>query len=281
MRGKRSVLLAALAAAVLTLSVEPVAAQSTTANLINDLNAKLLYVAVPITLVTEVVLFYTVWKYAKSDAPKPTKENRRLEITWTVATAIILLFVGVASYTVLANPAVTHTTGVPDDAASSDAVVVDVEAYQWGWRFDYPNEGNFTTETEIVVPEDRTVYFNITSADVLHSFAVPELGLKQDAVPERSFVIQTTPTQTGSYQGYCTEFCGVAHSQMYFNVTVVPGQEYQSWTEEQRQAAANESSGNASGGNASASSGNASGGNTSASVPPAEDVSALLASRSA
>ena len=66
-----------------------------------------------ITVLVEAILFYTVWKYRKSDAPKPTRENRRLEITWTVATAIILLFVGVASYGVLANPDVTHPADAP------------------------------------------------------------------------------------------------------------------------------------------------------------------------
>ncbi|MFC4356772.1 cytochrome c oxidase subunit II [Halobium salinum] len=266
MRGKRSALLAGVAAAALALAVEPVAAQSTTANLINELNAKLLYVAIPITLVTEVVLFYTVYKYRKSDAPKPTKENRRLEITWTVATAIILLFVGVASYGVLADPAVTYTPDMGDPMDDEDAVVVDVEAYQWGWTFGYPQaEGNVTTSTEIAVPKDRVVYFRITSSDVLHAFAVPELGLKQDAIPGQTNTIRTTPLENGQYQGYCTEYCGVAHSQMYFNVTVMDQGDYETWLQEQQSSGSsggNQSSGNASAGNASA--GNASAGNASA-----------------
>jgi cytochrome c oxidase subunit 2 len=274
MRGKRSALLAVLSAAVLALAVEPAAAQSTTANLINELNAKLLYVAVPITLVTEVVLFYTVYKYRKSEAPKPTKENRRLEITWTVATAIILLFVGVASYGVLANPAVTYTPDMGDPMEKEDAVVVNVEAYQWGWNINYPREGNITAASgdggpQIVIPKGQTVYFRITSADVLHAFAVPELGLKQDAIPSQTNTIRTTPLETGTYQGYCTEYCGVAHSQMYFSVKVVPPGEYEQFVQQQKEAgntggSGNQSSGNASAGNATGGSGNASGGNASA-----------------
>jgi cytochrome c oxidase subunit 2 len=282
MRGKRSALLAVLSAVVLALAAEPAAAQSTTANLINELNAKLLYVAVPITLVTEVVLFYTVYKYRKSEAPKPTKENRRLEITWTVATAIILLFVGVASYGVLANPAVTYTPDMGDPMEQEDAVVVDAEAYQWGWNMNYPREGNITAASgdggpQIVLPVDQTVYFRITSADVLHAFAVPELGLKQDAIPAQTNTIRTTPLETGTYQGYCTEYCGVAHSQMYFSVKVVPQEEYEQFVQEQREAGNTADGGNQSSGNASA---NASAGNASAGNASGGNASALIAAQS-
>ena len=240
MKRTRLALVSLFGVAAIALVADPVAAQtSTTAGLINELNNKLLIAAIPITILTEVVLVYTVWKYRNNDDPKPTKENRRLEISWTIATAIVLLFVGVASYGVMANEDVTFQQGKDPIAPDEGDVVVDVEAYQWGWEMSYPQHGGFTsprgeTGPQIVVPNDQDVYFNITTRDVLHSFAVPELGLKQDAVPGQPNVIKTHTNEVGTYQGYCAEFCGVSHSQMYFEVKVVPQDEYEQFVEEQQ-----------------------------------------------
>jgi cytochrome c oxidase subunit 2 len=225
-----SLLIGALIAAVAL--VDPVAAQaSATVELIDELNLKLLYVAIPITLLVEGILIYAVFRFRDNDEPQPTEENRRLEITWTVATAIILVFVGVASYGVLADEAVTYT---PDAEVEGEVVVVEAEAYQWGWEMTYPEEGQITTGTEIVIPADRPVRFDITSRDVIHGFAVPELGLKQDAFPQQVNSLQTVAYEEGTYQGYCTEYCGVAHSQMYFTVEVVSEEEYEAWLADQQ-----------------------------------------------
>jgi len=224
-----SIIIGALIAAVAM--VDPVAAQaSATIELIDELNLKLLYVAIPITLLVEGILIYAILRFRDNEDPKPTEENRRLEITWTIATAIILVFVGVASYGVLADEAVTYT---PDAELQGDVVVVEAEAYQWGWEMTYPDE-EVSTGTEIVIPADRPVRFDITSRDVIHGFAVPELGLKQDAFPQQVNSLQTVAYEEGTYQGYCTEYCGVAHSQMYFTVEVVSEEEYESWLAEQK-----------------------------------------------
>ncbi len=228
-------LLTLLSLVGLAAAVQPAAAQaSSTAGLINELNLKLLYIAVPITLVVEAVLIYTVIKYRNNDDPKPTKENRNLEITWTIATAIVLLFVGVASYGVLANP---NVTAGPENADGPDEgdVVVRAEAYQWNWAMSYPEEGNFTSGTEIVIPVDTEVYIRVTSRDVIHSFHVPELGLKQDAMPGSVHTLKTVAYEKGTYQGYCAEYCGVAHSQMYFTVKVVSQEEYEQFVAENQE----------------------------------------------
>jgi cytochrome c oxidase subunit 2 len=86
----------------------------------------------------------------------------------------------------------------------------------------------------VVVPEGQDVYFRITSADVIHAFAVPDMGLKQDAVPGQNNTIKTVPTEQGVYQGYCTEYCGVAHSNMYFEVEVVSQSEYEEFIANQQ-----------------------------------------------
>ena len=233
MRKIRLALVSLLAVIAVGLSADPVAAQaSASAELINGLNNKLLWVAIPITLLVEGILLYTVVKFKNNDEASPTQENRRLEITWTIATAVILLFVGVASYGVLADQNVTYQPQAED--AAGDPVVVHAEAYQWGWEMSYPDAGNFTTGNEIVVPKDRPVQVQVTSRDVIHGFHAPELGLKQDALPNQVNTIRTVPYEEGTYQGYCSEYCGVSHSQMYFTIEVVSEEEYQDWRDEQQ-----------------------------------------------
>jgi cytochrome c oxidase subunit 2 len=237
MKRSRLVLASLLSVVALSLAADPVAAQpSVSAELINGLNEKLLLVAVPITLLVEGILIYTVYRFKDADEAKPTKENRRLEITWTVATAIVLLFVGVASYGVLANDNIAFEQDEQEIAPEEDDVVVHMDAFQWGWQASYPEEDVqiASTAPTVVIPADQEVYFNVTSSDVLHAFHVPELGLKQDAMPGQSNVIKTVALEEGTYQGYCAEFCGVAHSQMYFEIKVVSPDEYQQFLEEQK-----------------------------------------------
>ncbi|WP_418771373.1 cytochrome c oxidase subunit II [Halorientalis halophila] len=123
------------------MAVEPAAAQSTdsstTEAAIWGLNNNLIYVAVPITVLVEGILIYTVWKFRKSDEAQPTQENRRLEITWTVATAIILLFVGVASYQVLGNPYVSASSQAELDGGAPEEI--EVYGQKYNWQFVYRN----------------------------------------------------------------------------------------------------------------------------------------------
>jgi len=237
MRGKRVASLALLVAGLAVLAVEPAAAQSTadstTEKLIWDLNNQLLYIALPITLLVEGILFYTVWKFRKNESPLPTKENRRLEITWTVATAIILLFVGVASYLTLSSAFVTAAT--PDagnDVVEDNEEILDVQvtAQKYYWSYEYP-EQNVSAADTLVLPANQPVRLNITSRDWLHAFHVPGLGLKQDAFPGQSNYIFTNVTSTGEYQLYCAEYCGVGHSQMLGSVDVRTQEDFQTWVE--------------------------------------------------
>ena len=256
MNAKRFALASLLSAALLALFADPVAAQSTSADLINELNIKLLYIALPITLLVEIILVYAVLRFKDNDEPKPTKENRRLEITWTVATAFILLFVGVASYGVMADPAVTFGAGGEEVAPEDDDVLVQAEAFQWGWTMTYPEQEITAPQGEngpnIVVPEGQDLYIGVTSQDVIHGFHVPQLGLKMDAFPDQVQYIKTTPQETGTYQGYCSEYCGLAHSQMYFSVEVVDQDTYDQWLADQTEAQSEGEAGGdgAAGGNA-------------------------------
>ena len=255
MTRRRAGLVALFGAALLALVAEPVAAQpsaSTTVEQIWELNTNLLYVAIPITVLVEGILIYTVWRFRNQEEPLPTMENRRLEVTWTVATAIILLFVGVASYQVMANPYVTAESNNQAELQTEETAHIEVQAYRYGWTF-YYNGTSFNETTSVTstgtlrLPADQEVALQITSRDWLHAFHVPSLGLKADAFPSQYNDLRTVPTETGTYQLYCAEYCGSGHSQMLGTVEVMPQDEYDQWLEDQRSAASE--SGTDTGGN--------------------------------
>ncbi|GAA0251632.1 cytochrome c oxidase subunit II [Haladaptatus pallidirubidus] len=219
-------------------AIEPATAQSVNKRLIDQLNFQLIYVALPLTLFVEVILIYAVVRFRNNDDPLPTAEDPALEITWTIATAIILLFVGLAAYTVLTSPYITPNqpggqmnqmaAGSADNSSASNTVTVDALAYQWGWQFRY-SATNRTTQDELVIPANTEVYVQMTSADVIHSLFVPELGVKQDVFPSRTTVIHTRVYEPGTYRGYCTEFCGTGHARMKTTIRVLPRAEYRQW----------------------------------------------------
>ncbi len=269
MDSKRIAFVATLGAVFLAVAVDPVAAyNSTTDSLIRTLNKQLLYAAIPISVLVEGILIYTVWKFRNNDEPKPTKENRRLEITWTVATAIVLLFVGYASYGVMANQyvTVTHKQAMNKEP---NAVNVEVVGSRYVWTYNYPDQ-NITGATTLVLPKDRPIYFNVTSTDWIHSFHVPKLGLKQDAIPGQTNTIKSKLTKEGTYEVYCAEYCGVGHSQMLSKLKVVSNKDYKAWLKQQKKknsGGSSSSAGNntAGGNNSTAAGNNTAGGNNSSS----------------
>jgi cytochrome c oxidase subunit 2 len=235
MRQRRRIAFGAAALALVAL-VAPAAAQgsgtSVTESLITDLNTNLLAIALPITLLVEGILVYTVWKFRKNDEPSPTEENRRLEISWTVATAVILLYVGFASYGVFASPQVTATAETVENI-EGDEVVVEAVGVQWFWEFRYPEQNVSVQQDTMVVPADRPLVIKTTATDVIHAFHAPALGLKADAIPGQYNYLQTEITEPGTYQLYCAEYCGAGHSAMLAEIRVLPPDEYEEWVAEQ------------------------------------------------
>ncbi len=143
--------------------------------------------------------------------------NTRLEIAWTV---IPLIIVGVMGY-------IGVVTLRDVTASAPDEMVVEVTSAQWSWRFDYPELG--LTSTELVLPVNQPIRFEITSTDVIHNFWVPEFRVKQDAVPGAVNLLRVTPTVIGKYKVRCAELCGLSHSQMLADVRVVSIPEFDSW----------------------------------------------------
>ncbi|MBZ6496654.1 cytochrome c oxidase subunit II [Natrinema longum] len=242
--GRRQRTLIALAAlASLVALTGTVAAQSENRDLIDGLEYQLLYVALPLTVFVLIILVYAAVKFHDNDDPEPTTEDPALEITWTVATAIILLFVGLSGYSVLVNPYVSPSQSIAtedpdrdefdsfDDLPDSDDEEVFVRGYQWEWQATYP-DSNVTTENEIVIPADENVTIWLTSDDVVHSLFVPDLGIKQDAFPGDFTRARTIVSDPGRYDVVCAEFCGAGHSRMAASIVAVDSETYDQWLAE-------------------------------------------------
>lgn len=201
---------------------------STTEALVRTLGSKLFFLGVTIGVVTEVALWYAVVKYRNTGDAKETTSNVRFHLAFVGAVSLVLLFVGFTSYQTMAE---MNETTPAETELSEDAVRVHVVAQQWLWTFEYP-EANVTSRETLVVPVGRTVALNLTTKDVIHSFHVPALGLKQDVVPGWRNELVFTPTETGEYQLYCAEYCGQRHSKMLGTVRVINETAYERWLAE-------------------------------------------------
>ena len=143
--------------------------------------------------------------------------NTTLEIVWTVVPTIVVVVVGYLGVVTLRD--VT--------ASSPDEMVVEVTSTQWNWTFDYPQQG--VTSTDLVLPLNRAVRFDVTATDVIHSFWVPEFRVKQDAVPGAINVLRVTPNVIGDYKVRCAELCGLGHAFMLADVRVVSDSDFKEW----------------------------------------------------
>jgi cytochrome c oxidase subunit 2 len=121
-------------------------------------------------------------------------------------------------------------------SADAPDLRVNVRAEQYWWRLGYELPGGFVVETanELHLPNDATVEFVLSSTDVIHSFWIPALGGKMDAIPGRTNVLRLTPTKPGTYRGVCAEFCGQSHALMAFPVVVHEAADFPAWLDAQQ-----------------------------------------------
>lgn len=156
-----------------------------------------------------------------TDAPH-IHSNNALEIAWTVIPIIVVLGFGGYGWVEL-NKLVE-----PKD----NEMTVQVQGFQWGWNFSYPEEREAIRAGELVLPIDQPILLEMNATDVLHAFWVPEFRVKQDLVPGRTTYLRFTPTDIGEYRLRCAEICGSGHAGMLAPVRVVPRDEYDAWVEE-------------------------------------------------
>jgi cytochrome c oxidase subunit II len=178
--------------------------------------------------------------------------NTRLEVGWTIGAAVILVFITAVTFIKLpgikdpaaskidaeGNPVAANALFASTDQEAppkGDSLKIVVDGQQYVWRYQYPSQANKTVFSyeEMVVPVGMTVILDITADDVVHSWWIPELGGKMDAVP--GYVNKTwfRADQAGTFRGQCAELCGRNHANMTARVRAVPFDEYQAWFDQQ------------------------------------------------
>jgi len=221
---------------------------------IYDIHMIVIWICVVIGVLVFGVMFYSMFAHRKSRGHKPATfhESTTVELVWTIIPAIILV--------VMAFPA-TRTLKELYDTSEAE-LDIKITGYQWKWRYDYlGTEVGFMSElattqasvygqapktqyyleevTEpVVIPVGKKVRFLITGADVIHSWWVPDLGVKRDAIP--GFVNETwaLAKQPGIYRGRCAELCGKDHAFMPIVVNAVPEAEFNAWLADKQAKAA-------------------------------------------
>jgi cytochrome c oxidase subunit 2 len=156
--------------------------------------------------------------------PSQVADSKRLELAWTIGPILIVAVLFLLTLGALGRV----------DARVGGAVTVDITAFRWQWRFDYPGSGVSVAggpaqPAVLVVPVGEPIHFILTSSDVAHSFYVPAFLFKRDAIPGRTNEFDVTIDEPGSYGGQCAEFCGVFHDRMLLTVQAVTRPEYDSW----------------------------------------------------
>jgi len=211
-----------------------------------------------ITFITVFVFFllaYVCVKFSAKNNKKPstTTHNSLIEVAWTVIPVIILVVISIPSFKLLYKQ---------NDFSKID-MTIKATGYTWYWGYEYPDHGDFqfdaimlqedeleenqprllSTDNALVVPVNKNVKMQITSdpAGVIHSWAMPSLGVKMDAIPGRLNETYFRITEPGMYYGQCSELCGPGHGFMPIMIKAVSEDEFSEWVvEAQEEFATNE-----------------------------------------
>lgn len=180
----------------------------------------ILAISIFLLVATTGVMVYFVFRYSRKRNPvaEDIKENVAVEIVWTVIPTVLVLVIFFAGW-----KGFQYMRTVPPDAME-----VRVTARQWSWTFEYENGKQ---ESMLKVPVGKPIKLLITSADVLHSLSIPAYRVKEDCVPGRQTYLWFQPDEAGTYDLFCTEYCGVSHSGMITKVEVMESSEFAAWYE--------------------------------------------------
>lgn len=197
------------------------------------------------------ILFYVIVRFnAKSNpVPSTTTHNTLLEVIWTAVPVLILIIIAVPSMKLLYYA----------DRIEKAEMTLKITGNQWFWTYAYPDHGGFsfdslivsddelkkgqprllTVDNPVVLPAQTNIRLLFTSADVIHNWAVPSLGLKLDAVAGRNNESWVRINAEGDYYGMCSELCGVNHAFMPVHIKAVSKQAFQAWIDKAKQEFAN------------------------------------------
>lgn len=205
----------------------------------------LLVIITAITIFVFILLAYVIIRFNAKANPTPSNfsHNTLVEVVWTVVPVIILIVIAVPSFRLLYLA----------DRVENAELTLKVTGRQWYWDYEYPDQGlSFSSimipdaeikpgqrrllevDNRIVLPVDTNVRIHTTAGDVLHSWAVPALGVKLDAVPGRLNETWVKITKPGVYFGQCSELCGINHAFMPIAIEAVAKAEFEGWTRQKK-----------------------------------------------
>jgi cytochrome c oxidase subunit II len=231
---------------------------SANAENIDTLYKLILAVAAVVFFGVEGVLLYSMIRFrARKDAvPAQIRGNTRLEIGWTLGAAVILVILAIVTFAMLPdirNPPNSDADGFPTQRVvnvqnasayqprppNGHALNVQVNGQRYIWRFTYPdNDDNtlnntFSYET-LVVPTKTTIALTIKAQDVAHSWWIPKLGGKADAIPGHTNFTWFKIKEPGTFRGQCAELCGRNHADMVAQVVAIPPAQFKTWLANKR-----------------------------------------------
>jgi cytochrome c oxidase subunit 2 len=212
---------------------------------ITDFHNMLLWVISVISVFVLILLVIVVVKFNEKANPVPSKttHNSLIEVIWTAVPVVILVWIFI--------PGGSYNLMVTNDRVEDADMTLKVIGNQWFWSYEYPDHGNFTfdanmlgddeledkslrlmeTDNQVVLPVGKKVRLVFTAQNVIHSWGVPALGVKLDAVPGRLNETWVEITEPGMYYGFCSELCGVNHSYMPIAIKAVSPDEFNAWVE--------------------------------------------------
>ncbi|WP_158968833.1 cytochrome c oxidase subunit II [Chachezhania sediminis] len=208
------------------------------------LEGMMMAIMIAICVLVVGLLAWIAIRYNRKSNPKPASftHNTPLEMVWTLVPIVILVFIGAFSL-----PVLFEEQEIPDGD-----ITIKVTGNQWYWSYEYVDEGFgfdsyllaredlekngyqddeylLATDTAVVVPIGKVIVMQVTGSDVIHSWAMPAFGVKQDGVPGRLAQLWFAAEKEGIYFGQCSELCGKDHAYMPITVKVVSEEEYAKW----------------------------------------------------
>lgn len=232
--------------------LSPESGPSKNANDIDTLYKISLYIGIVIFLLVETTLIYSLIKFrARRNGPEAAniRGNTPLEISWTLGAALILVVLATVTFVFLPGikdppnskaeglevaEGVDYATINQKEPPDGRALEIRVNAQQFLWRYDYEGQKEqLFSYYALYVPVNTTVTLKLFSQDVVHSWWVPKLAGKADAVPGHENELWFRAEEEGEYDGVCAELCGEGHAEMRTKVIVLPVDDYEAWTGQQ------------------------------------------------
>jgi cytochrome c oxidase subunit 2 len=209
---------------------------------IENFHHELLFIITAVCVFVAALLIWIMFRYRAGANPTPSKvhHNTLLEVAWTIIPVIILVVIAIPSFKLL------YYEAAPP---SKPSVVIEAIGHQWYWSYQFPQAGFgydslglsdaaakkageprlLGVDNIIEVPVGKIIEIDTTGADVIHSWALPQMGVKMDAVPGRINKTWFKADRVGTYYGECSELCGARHAFMPIEVKVVPEAAYEAW----------------------------------------------------